>query len=185
MVQIAEIATPPTRTAEPTAWRETVASPLGDILLIGRGEALLALDFADCEARMMLLLRRHFGALSPKPVDRPSRAAACLARYFAGELRALDAVAVETRGTPFQERTWRKLRQVPAGRTVSYGGLAKRIGRPRAVRAVGLANARNPVALVIPCHRVIGADRALTGYAGGIERKRWLLAHEGALGAAV
>lgn len=101
--------------------------------------------------------------------------------YFAGDVRALDAIPVSPGGTEFQRTVWRALRSIPAGSTRSYAELAAAIGRPTAPRAVGLANARNPVAIVIPCHRLVGSDAALTGYAGGLERKRWLLRHEGAL----
>jgi methylated-DNA-[protein]-cysteine S-methyltransferase len=104
-------------------------------------------------------------------------ARAQLAAYFAGELTAFD-LPLAARGTPFQERVWRALREIPYGATVSYGELARRLGDPRATRAVGAANGRNPLSIVVPCHRVVGADGTLTGFGGGIERKRWLLAHE-------
>jgi methylated-DNA-[protein]-cysteine S-methyltransferase len=103
--------------------------------------------------------------------------------YFRGELRAIDGLRVETRGTPFQRAVWTALREIPCGTTVSYSDLARRIERPSAVRAVGLANGANPVAIVVPCHRVVGAGGALTGYGGGLSRKRWLLAHESGGGA--
>jgi methylated-DNA-[protein]-cysteine S-methyltransferase len=98
--------------------------------------------------------------------------------YFAGNRAALDDLQTATNGTPFQRKVWAALRTIEAGETVSYGTLAVRIGQPTAARAVGLANGQNPIAIVVPCHRVIGADASLTGYGGGIERKRWLLAHE-------
>jgi methylated-DNA-[protein]-cysteine S-methyltransferase len=101
-----------------------------------------------------------------------------LAAYMDGELAALDSLAVSTGGTTFQKQVWRALREIPTGTTTSYGELAKRIGRPSAVRAVGLANGANPIGIVVPCHRVIGANGSLTGYAGGLQRKRWLIAHE-------
>ncbi|MBO0756054.1 MAG: methylated-DNA--[protein]-cysteine S-methyltransferase, partial [Bradyrhizobiaceae bacterium] len=104
-----------------------------------------------------------------------------LSAYFAGDLTAIDRIAVATRGTGFQRDVWAALRQIAPGTTLSYGALAKEIGHPKAVRAVGLANGANPIAIVIPCHRVIGADTSLTGYGGGIKRKRWLLNHEGAI----
>ncbi|HUF27410.1 MAG TPA: methylated-DNA--[protein]-cysteine S-methyltransferase [Gemmatimonadaceae bacterium] len=100
-----------------------------------------------------------------------------LAAYFAGALTEFD-VPIAARGTPFQERVWSALRAIPFGETVAYAEIARRIGRPSAVRAVGAANGRNPVAIVVPCHRVIGADGSLIGYGGGMDRKRWLLAHE-------
>ena len=106
-----------------------------------------------------------------------------LAAYLAGELTTFD-LPLAPRGTPFQERVWRALREIPFGTTVTYGELARRLGDPRATRAVGAANGRNPLSIVVPCHRVVGAAGTLTGFGGGIARKRWLLAHEGALGAA-
>ena len=99
-------------------------------------------------------------------------------RYFAGHLDALDSVEVELRGTPFQRRVWTALRAIPAGTVISYAELAQRIAAPRAVRAVGGANHQNPVAIVVPCHRVIGKSGELIGYGGGLERKKWLLDHE-------
>lgn len=101
-----------------------------------------------------------------------------LAAYFEGDLTALDGIERAAGGTPFQRAVWSALREIPAGETLSYGALAARVQSPRAVRAVGLANGANPIGIVVPCHRVIGADGAFTGYGGGLERKRWLLAHE-------
>ncbi|HEY5311267.1 MAG TPA: methylated-DNA--[protein]-cysteine S-methyltransferase, partial [Pirellulales bacterium] len=112
---------------------------------------------------------------------RPGEAVSRLDGYFAGDLRAIEDIAVATNGTPFQQQVWAALRTIPAGTTVSYGAIASRIGRPSACRAVGLANGSNPIAIVVPCHRVVGADNGLTGYGGGIERKQQLLAHEGAV----
>lgn len=105
--------------------------------------------------------------------------AAVLGRYFDGHLGVLDTVSVELNGTPFQKQVWHALRRIPCGTTISYAELARRIGNPSSVRAVGTANGANPVAIVVPCHRVIGSDGSLTGYGGGLDRKRWLLAHEG------
>ena len=102
-----------------------------------------------------------------------------LTRYFGGEIGALDTIAVELNGTPFQKNVWQALRRIPGGTTISYAELAKRIGEPSAVRAVGTANGANPVAVIVPCHRVIGSNGRLTGYGGGLDRKQWLLAHEG------
>lgn len=108
----------------------------------------------------------------------PSDASVKIARYFEGDLGAIDEIPVEMGGTPFQNAVWTALRRIPCGTTVSYGRLATSIGRPTAVRAVGAANGANPIGVVVPCHRVIGADGSLTGYGGGMERKAWLLAHE-------
>jgi methylated-DNA-[protein]-cysteine S-methyltransferase len=105
-----------------------------------------------------------------------------LAGYFAGDTAALDGIDVELNGTPFQRRVWEALRGVPAGQTASYAEIARRIDAATAVRAVGAANGANPVAIVVPCHRIIGSSGSLTGYGGGLDRKQWLLRHEGAPG---
>jgi methylated-DNA-[protein]-cysteine S-methyltransferase len=107
------------------------------------------------------------------------RVIARLRAYFDGDIKAFDGVRVDPQGTSFQRDVWRALMKIPAGRTCSYSELARAIGRPDAVRAVGAANGANPIPIVIPCHRVIGADGRLVGYGGGLERKQWLLAHEG------
>lgn len=156
------------------------ASPIGEILLVTDGQALRALDFADHEARMLTLLRRQHGPFALTDAPGPTPATAALAAYFAGDLHALDSLRATTTGTAFQQQVWAALRRIPAGETTTYAALSARIGRPKAVRATGAANGANPVALVIPCHRVIGADGSLTGYGGGLARKRWLLAHEAA-----
>ena len=158
-------------------------SPIGVMLVITDSAGVLrALDWEDHAARMHALLRRQYGpGLALGEGAAPAALRQALADYFDGALAALDALPVATAGTQFQRQVWAALRQIPAGTTESYGALAKRIGRPASVRAVGAANGANPVSLVLPCHRVIGADDTLTGYGGGLERKRWLLAHEGAL----
>ena len=158
----------------------THASPLGAIVVAARDSALVHLDFEDCSDRMRLLLRRRFGdvELHEAPMAEVTKA---LDAYFAGELTALDRLEVDPGGTPFQNRVWLALREIPPGGTESYQQVARRTGSPRAVRAVGRTNGLNPIALALPCHRVVGKDGTLTGYAGGIERKEWLLRHEGAL----
>jgi O-6-methylguanine DNA methyltransferase len=158
---------------------ERRAAPLGSLLIVTSDEgALRALDYAPYEARMRRLLTAHYGACSLADGSAPAAITNALDAYFEGELGALDALHVATAGTPFQRSVWQGLRTIPAGQTLSYGGLAARLGRPSASRAVGLANGTNPVAIVVPCHRVIGVDGSLTGYAGGVQRKRWLLEHE-------
>jgi methylated-DNA-[protein]-cysteine S-methyltransferase len=157
---------------------DRIASPLGAILLISDGEAVHALDFADYESRMRDLLRIHYGSYALAPGNGAGEAGRIIQAYFAGDLTALDRVLVRTRGTEFQRSVWAALRQIPPGTTTSYGRLAATVGRPKASRAVGLANGSNPIAIVVPCHRVIGADASLTGYGGGLERKRWLIDHE-------
>jgi methylated-DNA-[protein]-cysteine S-methyltransferase len=160
---------------------DRVATPVGEVLLVTDGAgAVRALDFADYEARMNRLLVRHAPGASLTAGAAPGPVRAAVERYFAGDVRALDGLTVTTGGTDFQRSVWKALRAIPAGETRTYGQLAAAIGSPKAVRAVGLANGRNPVALIVPCHRVIGANGTLTGYAGGLERKRWLLQHEGA-----
>jgi O-6-methylguanine DNA methyltransferase len=154
-------------------------APLGGILVVTDGEGVLrALDFPDHEARMHRLLRRHYGDYALEEAPAPAALGDALDRYFDGDLRVIDAIPVVTGGTAFQREVWAALRRIPAGATASYGALAAAVGRPKARRAVGLANGSNPIAIVVPCHRVIGADGSLTGYGGGLPRKRWLLEHE-------
>jgi methylated-DNA-[protein]-cysteine S-methyltransferase len=162
---------------------ERIATPIGVLFaLTDRSERLRVLDWEDYEARTQRLLRLHYGAAEIAVAARQGSSSVrrFLEAYFAGELSAIDRIEVETNGTEFQRSVWKALREIPAGETMSYGALAAKIGRPAAVRAVGLANGSNPIGVVVPCHRVIGADRSLTGYGGGLERKRWLLEHEGA-----
>ncbi|MBI2261327.1 MAG: methylated-DNA--[protein]-cysteine S-methyltransferase [Caulobacterales bacterium] len=129
---------------------------------------------------MRRLLRRHWGEAELVEGRAPGAIRSAVEAWFGGDLTALDGLKVRTNGTDFQHAVWAALRAIPAGETRTYGQLAAAIGSPKAVRAAGLANGQNPIAVIVPCHRVIGADGALTGYAGGLERKRWLLAHEGA-----
>lgn len=157
------------------------ASPVGKLLLILDGSALVALDFEGFEARMLRLLKRRFPQATLKNGAVPRSVTAALQAYFKGDHAALDRLDVRTGGTAFQQRVWTALRRIPGGETRSYGALAAALGKPSASRAVGLANGSNPVAIVVPCHRVIGASGALTGYAGGLERKTYLLRHEGAV----
>ncbi len=157
------------------------ATPIGD-LLIATDEAgrVRAIDLSGDEARMTRYLRGQYGKeLAFASGRTPSPVRQCLDDYFAGRLDALDEIECRPHGTPFQQSVWAALREISAGQTLSYGALAERLGNPKAVRAVGLANGANPIPIVIPCHRVIGSDGSLTGYGGGLERKRWLLAHEG------
>jgi O-6-methylguanine DNA methyltransferase len=160
---------------------ERFASPIGEILVVTDDEgALRALDFADHEARMRRLLRLHYGSDTLSEGSRTPVIARALAAYFAGDPGPIEALRVETGGTAFQRSVWKALRAIPHGTTKSYGQLAAEIGRPKGSRAVGLASGSNPVAIVVPCHRVIGANGSLTGFGGGISRKLWLLRHENA-----
>jgi len=155
-----------------------VPSPLGTVLLVSDGAALRALDFHDYEPRMHQLLRLHYGPYTLTPVLDAGELGRSVQAYFEGDMAALDRLPVQTGGTEFQRLVWAELRLIPPGATISYGRLAERIGRAKASRAVGLANGANPVSIVVPCHRVIGADAKLTGYGGGLHRKEWLIAHE-------
>ncbi|MCC2640002.1 MAG: ogt [Nitrospira sp.] len=159
----------------------TLPTAIGTLVVIYDEEGRLrAIDWMNYDDRMRRLLARHYGAdnvtLTPGP--RSSGPASAIAAYFDGDLHAIDGLPTATEGTSFQKCIWQALRDIPAGHTLSYGELARRIGKPAAVRAVGLANGANPIGIVVPCHRVIGADGSLTGYGGGLERKRWLLNHE-------
>jgi methylated-DNA-[protein]-cysteine S-methyltransferase len=145
-------------------------SPLGDLLFAADNDALVGIWFADTERPDTAEWQRDarpFGEVTEQ-----------LQAYFAGELTEFR-LELAPRGTPFQHRVWDAIQQIPYGTTTTYGRLAETLGEPRASRAVGLANGRNPIPIVIPCHRVIGADGSLTGYGGGMHRKQWLLAHEG------
>ena len=155
-------------------------TPIGRMLIAFDADgAVRALDWEDYEPRMQRLLRLHYGTVDLTPGSLPSEVGDALTSYFAGDLDAIERLPVRTGGTSFQRAVWAGLRAIPAGQAWSYGDLAAFIGRPRAVRAVGAANGANPVGVIVPCHRVIGADRTLTGYGGGLDRKRWLLRHEG------
>jgi methylated-DNA-[protein]-cysteine S-methyltransferase len=160
---------------------DRLATPIGEALIVtDEAGSLRALDWADCESRMAHLVRLHYGSIVPEPGAAPRNIKCPLQSYFEGELWCLGAIAWRTASTPFQRTVWTALTTIAPGATLSYGALAARLGCPKSVRAVGLANGTNPISVVVPCHRVIGADGSLTGYGGGIERKRWLLNHEGA-----
>jgi len=161
-------------------WVDELASPVGTLRLVvsPASGALLQLEFVDPRLDPLPSLATRFGDVRLEPMADPCGHASRLRQWFTGQMHALDDIVVDAGGTPFQQRVWRALRDLRPGETTSYGALAAAIGNPNASRAVGLANGRNPVAIVVPCHRVIGADGSLTGYGGGLERKRWLLAHE-------
>ena len=158
---------------------DRVKTPIGEMLIVADHEGnLRAADWTDYEERMRRLLRIHYGGFSLEAARNPNGIAHAIRSYFAGALTAIDALPVKTAGTPFQREVWRALREIECGSPISYAALAERIGRPSAVRAVGMANGSNPIGIVVPCHRVIGSNGSLTGYGGGLERKRWLLEHE-------
>ena len=159
---------------------DRLRTPIGAMLLVTDEDGVLrALEFEDHEARMKELLRLHYGAVDLKSGRAPKAMRSALSAYFAGDFAALKTIAWRVAGTPFQRKVWTALPKIPAGRTMSYGALAAKLGAPDAMRAVGHANGSNPISVVIPCHRLIGANGALIKYGSGLERKRWLLAHEG------
>lgn len=163
---------------------EHVETPIG-LMLIATDEqdALRILDWQDDIERMHTLLRQQYKGITVELKDTAvtSSATKAMKKYFAGDIASIDTVKTATGGTDFQQQVWAALRTIPHGQTFSYRELAERIGNPKAVRAVGLANGANPVSIVVPCHRVIGSDKSLTGYGGGLPRKQWLLTHENAL----
>jgi len=172
----------PVNSAPPEALTlDRLETPVGVALIVtDEGGVLRAFNWTDYEPSMRAWIGKHYPKArlaegrSPEPVRQAFEA------YFRGDPRALESVPWKASGTAFQLKVWETLCTIPAGETLSYAGLAERIGRPTAVRAVGLANGANPVAVVVPCHRVIGANGSLTGYGGGLPRKRWLLELEGA-----
>lgn len=149
------------------------SSPLGGLLLVSDGESLTGIYYEDHRRGPARGANWRRDAAPFKQVQDE------LAAYFGGDLQEFS-VKLAPRGSEFQREVWNELRQIPPGSTLTYAQLAAKIGRPKAIRAVGAANARNPISIIVPCHRVVGADDSLTGYAGGLERKRWLLRHEGA-----
>ena len=160
---------------------DRLATPIGRAMVVTDGDGRLrAFNWAENQDRVSAWIARRYPAAALAEGGAAPEVLAGLAGYFAGDSAALAAISCRAPGTPFQLEVWAALRAIPAGETVSYLDLARQIGRPTAVRAVGLANGANPVAVVVPCHRVIGSDGSLTGYAGGLTRKRWLLTHEGA-----
>jgi O-6-methylguanine DNA methyltransferase len=170
-----------------TLWRATLETPVGPMLALCSERALCALEFVS-NARLSGLDRRlsrwfHGDQMIDEPSSgEPSPMLAHvrnrLTAYFDGASAEWSGVELDLRGTAFERRVWSALRTIPAGTTSSYGAVARAIGAPGAARAVGLANGANPLAIVVPCHRVIGADGSLTGYGGGLDRKKWLLSHE-------
>ena len=159
---------------------EVVDSPIGSVLMARRREAVVAVKFEDSRDRLERWLSRRFPVEEVVEARTESATGAALRRYFGGDVCALDEINVDPGGTPFQAAVWEALRRVPSGATVSYRDLAGMAGVANAVRAVGTAMGTNPIGIVIPCHRVIHSDGSISNYGGGVERKRWLLEHEGA-----
>ncbi len=157
---------------------DSIDTPLGKFSIVAdRAGNLRSAGWEDPSPRM----HRQLGPRAPLSFHEardPLGFSTAFAAYFAGDLSALDDLPVAAEGTLFQRAVWQALRTIPHGETRSYGAIARQIGKPSAARAVGMANNANPVGVAVPCHRVIGADGSLVGYGGGVERKRWLLAHE-------
>lgn len=162
-------------------WVDRLASALGALTIVADDTHLCALEYEGHDHRMMTLLQRRYKSLEFCSRNNPLSIAEKLSAYLNGEFEAIADIPVNPGGTPFQQSVWNMLQMIPKGQTWTYGQLAIALGKPTASRAVGMANSQNPIAIVIPCHRVIGAKNAMTGYSGGIERKRWLLEHEGGL----
>ncbi len=161
----------------------TLDSPIGPLTLAARGDRVCLLHFGEEDRLVRRTLERWYPGDAIAGGRDPGGAAGALRAYFDGDLGGLDEVAVELNGTAFQKQVWEALRTVKTGTTAAYVDIARTIGAPTAVRAVGAANGANPVALIVPCHRVIGSNGSLTGYGGGLDRKRWLLQHEGCISA--
>ncbi|HEY7436965.1 MAG TPA: methylated-DNA--[protein]-cysteine S-methyltransferase [Methylomirabilota bacterium] len=157
---------------------DEIASPLGRVAIAARAGRLCALEFGS--VRLARQLSARYPDVPRRRARDPFGLSSRIRAYLAGDLAAVDRIRVETGGTRFQRRVWRALRRIPAGDTMTYGGLARALGHGAAARAVGAANGRNPISLVVPCHRLVGGDDSLTGYGGGLWRKRWLLHHEAA-----
>ena len=160
---------------------ETIATPIGGLELVaGEDGSLCAAEFADCRHWVDRWLRQRYGPagceLVPGKVTAEIRDA--FARYFAGDLCAIADVPIRLDGTTFQNEVWTALRRIKPGETSGYGALARMLGRPQSARVVGHANGTNPLSIVVPCHRLVGANGDLVNYGGGIARKRWLLDHE-------
>lgn len=170
-----------TETVVKAILRDRVDTPIGPMVLVARDGVLLLLEFEDTEDRVAREVRARFGDVTMVKTENPFGLAQRVEDYFAGELQAIEGIATDGGGSDFERQVWAELKAIPCGTTQSYGDIARRLGDVGLSRAVGIANARNPIAVVVPCHRVIGADGSLTGYGGGIERKRWLLAHEHAV----
>jgi O-6-methylguanine DNA methyltransferase len=165
-----------------TLFRESIETPVGPMVALATADALWALEFAApgrltrLDARRARWFPPHQVEEAPNPVL--ARTRGWLAAYFAGDHADISRLPLDLRGAPFERRVWAALCTIPPGETTTYGAIARQVGSPAASRAVGMANGANPVAIVVPCHRVIGANGTLTGYGGGLDRKTWLINHE-------
>lgn len=167
-----------------TLLQDKIDTPMGPLWIIcDELYRLRAVEWEEHRDRMEQLLGLHYRREGYRRTDvkDPGGLSSKLADYFAGDLEIIDTLPTATAGTPFQREVWKALRAIPCGQVMHYGQLAQALGRPGAARAVGAANGSNPVSIVVPCHRVIGHNGTMTGYAGGVQRKEWLLRHEGYL----
>jgi len=160
---------------------ERIKTPIGDMILVARDGVVVLLEFGDATERVAREMKARFGDVEFEPASNPFGLSDVIRDYFAGNVSAIDGLLTDGGGSEFEKQVWAELRCIPCGTTVSYGSIARKLGDIQLSRAVGTANGRNPIAIVVPCHRVIGADGSMTGYGGGITRKEWLLRHEGAL----
>jgi methylated-DNA-[protein]-cysteine S-methyltransferase len=158
-----------------------ISTPIGEMVLVARDGVLLFLEFDDARDRKARQFKLRLGQAELQPATNPFGISDVLREYFAGHVSVIDTLLTDGGGTSFERQVWAELRKIPAGTTQSYGEIARKLGDVNLSRAVGSANGRNPIAIVVPCHRVIGVDGSMTGYGGGLARKEWLLRHEGAL----
>ncbi len=158
-----------------------IQTPIGDMILVARDGVLLLLEFEDATGRVEREMKLRFKNHELQQTENPFGLSQIMRDYFSGSISAINNILTDGGGTAFEKQVWAELRKIPTGSTVSYGAIARKLGDINMSRAVGTANGRNPIAIVVPCHRVIGADGSMTGYGGGIARKEWLLRHEGAL----
>ena len=160
---------------------DRIPTPIGDMILVTRDGVLLLLEFEDASPRIERQMKARFADFELQLSTNPFGLSDVMEDYFSGNLHAIDSILTDGGGTEFEKRVWAELRKIPCGTTASYGAIARKFSDVNLSRAVGTANGRNPIAIVVPCHRVIGGDGSMTGYGGGIQRKEWLLRHEGAL----
>jgi methylated-DNA-[protein]-cysteine S-methyltransferase len=157
---------------------ERVPTPIGALIITHDGDQLCNAEFVDQKVRRAQELAHHLPKARFVNCHKPSPFFAALVDYFDGDIAVIDKLSVARLGTPFQQKAWKALRQIPAGTTRGYGEQAAKLDHPNAARAIGRTNGLNPISIVVPCHRLIGADGSLVHYGGGLERKRWLLQHE-------
>jgi methylated-DNA-[protein]-cysteine S-methyltransferase len=160
---------------------DRIATPISEMVLIARDGVVLLLEFDDSKDRYMREIKARFGDEELQQVSNPFGFSDIVQDYFAGHPHAIDTLNADGGGTDFEKKVWAELRAIPCGASKSYGEIARKLGDINLSRAVGTANGKNPIAIIVPCHRVIGSNGTMTGYAGGLHRKQWLLRHEGAL----